>query len=79
MMFTARKDGYMAASAGYAPSEEMIDVVIHSSKKLEGAAKIIAMLEGKANAEQVTPSELAAVRCVVESCASDLGSAWERA
>ena len=43
---------------------------------LEGAASILAMLEEKAGSGSVTPSEIAAVRCVVESCASDLDDAW---
>ncbi len=43
---------------------------------LEGAASILAMLEEKAGSGSVTPSEIAAVRCVVESCASDLDDTW---
>lgn len=43
---------------------------------LEGAASILAMLEEKAGSGSVTPSEIAAARCVVESCASDLDDAW---
>ncbi len=34
------------------------------------------MLEEKSGSEGVTTSEIAAVRCVVESCASDLDDAW---
>ena len=34
---------------------------------------------GQACSESVTPSEIAAVRCVVESCASELDDAWAEA
>ena len=62
----------MAANEEYAPSKELVNVVIHSSEKLEGAASLLKMLEDKANGEQITPAELAAVHCIVETCASDL-------
>lgn len=45
---------------------------------LEGAASILAMLEEKAGSGSVTPSEIAAVRCVLESCAAELDGAWAR-
>ena len=56
--------------------QESIDAIVRSTERLEGAASILAMLEEKAGSESVTPSEIAAVRCVVESCASDLYDAW---
>lgn len=62
----------MAANEEYAPSKELVNVVVHSSEKLEGAASLLKTLEDKADSEQITPAELAAVRCIVETCASDL-------
>lgn len=69
----------MAANEDYAPPRELVNVVVHSSEKLEGAASLLAMLEEKAQSEQVTPAELAAVRCIVETCASNLDAVLERA
>lgn len=69
----------MAANEDYAPSKAMVNAVVRSSEKLEGAAKLIAMLEDKADAEQITPGELAAVRSIVETCAADLDDAWKEA
>ena len=69
----------MAANEDYAPPRELVNVVVHSSEKLEGAASLLAMLEDKADSVQITAAELAAVRCIVETCASDLGVALERA
>ena len=40
-----------------------------STERFEGASSIISMLEDKAGGEPATASEIAAVRCVVESCA----------
>ena len=37
------------------------------------------MLEEKADGGRVTPSEIAAVRCVLESCAAELDEAWSLA
>lgn len=62
----------MAASAEYAPSKELVNVAVKSSEKLEGAASLLEMLEDKADSQRITASELAAVRCIVETCASDL-------
>lgn len=45
---------------------------MRSTERLEGAASILCMFEDKAGGEPVTASEIAAVRCVVESCAADL-------
>ena len=69
----------MAASAGYAPPKELVNVMVQSSEKLEGAASLLEMLEDKADTEQITASELAAVRCIVETCAADLDAAWANA
>ena len=69
----------MAASEDYAPSKELVNVVVHSSEKLEGAASLLTMLEDKADSVQVTSAKLAAVRCIVETCASDLDVVLEQA
>lgn len=69
----------MAANEDYAPPRELVNVMVHSSEKLEGAASLLAMLEEKAQSEQITPAELAAVRCIVETCASNLGVVLEQA
>lgn len=69
----------MASSADYAPSKELVNAMVDSSEKLEGAASLLALLEDKAGSRQITASELAAVRCIVETCASDLGGVLEGA
>lgn len=69
----------MATSEGYSPTKEMVNAVVHSSEKLEGAASLLTMLEDKADNEQITAAELAAVRCIVEACASDLDAVLEQA
>lgn len=69
----------MAANEEYAPSKELVNVVVHSSEKLEGAASLLKTLEDKADSEQITAAELAAVRCIVETCASDLDAILEQA
>lgn len=67
----------MAASAEYAPPKELVNVVVQSSEKLEGAASLLEMLEDKAGNQRITASELAAVRCIVEACAANLGGVLE--
>ena len=69
----------MAANEDYAPSKAMVNTVVQSAEKLEGAAKLISMLEDKADIEQITPADLAAVRSIVETCAADLDDAWKEA
>lgn len=69
----------MAANEDYAPTKDMVNAVVQSAEKLEGAAKLISMLEDKADVEQITPTELAAVRSIVETCAADLDDAWKEA
>ena len=69
----------MAANEEYAPSKELVNVVVRSSERLEGAASLLKMLEDKAESDQITPAELAAVRCIVETCASDLDVILEQA
>ena len=59
--------------------QEVVDAIVRSTERLEGASSILSMLEDKAGGEPVTASEIAAVRCVVESCAADLDAAWESA
>lgn len=67
----------MAASAEYAPPKELVNVMVQSSEKLEGAASLLTMLEDKADNQRITASELAAVRCIVEACAANLGGILE--
>lgn len=69
----------MAASEDYSPSSEMVNVMVQSSEKLEGAASLLGMLEDKADNQRITASELAAVRCIVETCAANLGGVLEQA
>ena len=69
----------MAASEGYSLTKEMVNAVVQSSERLEGAASLLAMLEDKADSEQITASELSAVRCIVDACASDLNVVLEQA
>ncbi len=69
----------MAASEGYSPTKEMVNAVVQSSERLEGAASLLRMLEDKADSQQITASELSAVRCIVESCAADLDVACAHA
>ena len=69
----------MAANEDYAPTKDMVNAVVQSAEKLEGAAKLLSMLEDKADVEQITPAELAAVRSIVETCAADLDDAWKEA
>lgn len=69
----------MAANEDYAPTHEMVNVMVQSSEKLEGAASLLVMLEDKADNQRITASELAAVRCIVETCAANLGGILEEA
>lgn len=69
----------MPAKADYALPREMVNAVVESSEKLEGAASLLAMLEDKADDHRITASELSAVRCIVETCAADLDKAWASA
>lgn len=57
--------------------KESVDAIVRSIVRLEGAASILAMLEEKADGERVTSEELAAIRAVVESCASGLDNFWK--
>ena len=57
------------------PPLEAVDAIVRSTERLEGAALLLCMLEDKAGGEPVTASEIAAVRCVAESCAADLDAA----
>lgn len=59
--------------------KEFVDAIVRSTERIEGAASILAMLEEKADGERVTPSEIAVVRCVLESCAAELGDVWAEA
>lgn len=69
----------MTSSAEYAPPKELVNAVVQSSEKLEGAASLLEMLEDKADSQRITASELAAVRCIVEACAANLDGVLEEA
>lgn len=69
----------MAANEDYAPPRELVNVMVQSSEKLEGAASLLTMLEDRADSERITAAELAAVRCIVETCAGNLDVALEQA
>lgn len=56
--------------------KDTADAIVRSTERLEGASSILAMLEDAAGSRPVSASEIAAVRCVVESCAADLDAAW---
>lgn len=59
--------------------DEAVAAIVRTTERLQGAASLLAMLEDKADDRQITASELAAVRCIVETCAADLDRAWEKA
>ena len=59
--------------------KESVDAIVRSTERIEGEPNLIGMLEEKADGGRVTPSEIAAVRCVLESCAAELDGAWARA
>ena len=67
----------MAANEEYALPTDMVNVVVKTSEKLEGAASLLMRLEENADVQQITSSELAAVRCIVEDCATNLGGILE--
>ena len=69
----------MAASEEYAPPKELVNFRVQSPGKLEGAASLLEMLEDKADNRRITASELAAVRCIVETCAANLDGVLEHA
>ena len=69
----------MAATAEYAPPKELVNVMVRPSEKLEGAASLLEMLEDKADNQRITASKLAAVRCIVETCAANLDGVLEHA
>ncbi len=59
-------------------NEVMELAVVESAEKLEGASKLLKLLEDKADRQAITAAELAAVRCVVESCAQALDSTLQQ-
>lgn len=69
----------LQASQGCCPTKEMVNAAVQPSERLKGAAPLLRMLKDKADSEQITASELSAVRCIVEACASDLDAVLERA
>lgn len=59
--------------------DDVVNAIVQSSEKLEGAASLLSMLEDKADTQQISASELSAVRCIVETCAANLDAAWTSA
>ena len=59
-------------------NEAMENAVIESADKLAGAASLLELLEDKADNQQITASELAAIRCVIESCAKSLDASLKQ-
>ena len=59
-------------------NEVMELAVVESAEKLEGASKLLKLLEDKADRQAITAAELAAVRGVVESCAQALDSTLQQ-
>lgn len=57
--------------------DEAVAAIVRTTERLQGAASLLAMLEDKADDRQITASELAAVRCIVETCVFDLDRSWE--
>ena len=53
-------------------NENMERAAVESAEMLEGAAELLKLLEDKADNQTISPAELTAVRCVVESCAKAL-------
>lgn len=53
--------------------------VVESAEKLVGAAKLLELLEDRADRQSITTAELAAVRCIVESCANALDESLQEA
>ena len=60
-------------------NKDMESAVVESAEKLEGAAELLKLLEDKADNKQIMAAELAAVRCIVESCAQALDTSWQEA
>lgn len=62
----------MSDTKDYVLSKDMVNSIVESSERLEGAASLLAMLEDRSDNEKIKASELAAVRCIVEACAANL-------
>ena len=61
-----------------AAKDGLTKAAVASAEQLAGAASLLDMLAEKAEGGGgVTASELAAVRCVVQSCAEALDAAWQ--
>ena len=58
-------------------TKETADAVARSAERLDGAARLVAMLEDKADNERIAPGGLAAVRAVAETRAGELDDAWK--
>lgn len=60
-------------------NEAMEFAIIESVDKLKGAASLLDLHEDKADSKRITASELAAVRCVIESCFESLDASLQSA
>lgn len=69
-VLSQRKDPAMVDAAKV--NKDMERAVVESAEKLEGAAEILKLLEDKSDRQPITAAELAAVRCIVESCSKVL-------
>ena len=58
-------------------NEGMERAAVESAERLEGAAELLKLLEDKADIKAITAAELAAVRCIVESCAQALDASLQ--
>lgn len=64
----------MAAEKNYTLPASAVDAVVDSVERLEGAGSLLALLEDKAENQSVSASELAAVRCIIETCSASLST-----
>lgn len=67
----------MTSNEEYALSKKLVNAMVRSSEQLEGASSLLSLLEDKADTQQITASELSAIRCIVETCATDLDEACQ--
>lgn len=67
-------DSSMAAEKDYSLPASAVNAVVDSAERLEGAASLLVLLEDKAENHPVSSSELAAVRCIIETCSASLAA-----
>lgn len=64
----------MAMEKDYLLPASTVNAVVESAERLEGASSLLALLEDKAENQPVSASELAAVRCIIETCSASLAT-----